>query len=463
MILISGSNDLNQTSKQAFQEIDQAYFVKPYVKYSVRITDPRDIPYHVHKAVKASITGRPGPVYLDLPGDVLTATVESEIQYPLSVSPPLYGPDVNEIESAVKLLSQHKNPLVIVGKGCSYGRAENEVRQFINSTGIPFLPTPMGKGVVQDSHELNISAARSTALKEADLVILLGARLNWILHFGLPPRFNKNVKLIQVDISPEEIGHNIEASSRIVGDMRLCMNELNKRVKGKIDCQEWCGKLNKISKKNKNLNKDLMADPVVPMTYYSSYEVINRFIPKETILVGEGANTMDIGRTVFEHEFPRRKLDAATFGTMGIGLPAVVSARTCNPELWCVAVMGDSAFGFSAMECETLTRYQLGATIFIINNNGIYSGTDELEGDPLTYGVTHLNPDAKYQVIAEAFGGKGFEAKTKSDLEKICTEIFSSVENKNKLFIINVRIQPSSSKKPQENEWLTRKSPPPKL
>ena len=172
---------------------------------------------------------------------------------------------------------------------------------------------------------------------------------------------------------------------------------------------------------------------------------------------------MDIGRTVFEHEFPRRKLDAATFGTMGIGLPAVVSARTCNPELWCVAVMGDSAFGFSAMECETLTRYQLGATIFIINNNGIYSGTDELEGDPLSYGVTHLNPDAKYQVIAEAFGGKGFEAKNKQDLDKICTEIFGSEENKKKLFIINVRIQPSSAKKPQENEWLTRKSPPPKL
>ena len=203
--------------------------------------------------------------------------------------------------------------------------------------------------------------------------------------------------------------------------MKICMNELNKRVKGKIDCQEWFEKLNKISKKNKDLNKQLMADPVVPMTYYSSYEVINRFIPKETILVGEGANTMDIGRTVFEHEFPRRKLDAATFGTMGIGLPAVISARTCNPELWCVAVMGDSAFGFSAMECETLTRYQLGATIFIINNNGIYSGTDALEGDPSTYGVTHLNPDAKYQVIAEAFGGKGFEAKTKQDLEKICT------------------------------------------
>ena len=132
-------------------------------------------------------------------------------------------------------------------------------------------------------------------------MILLGARLNWILHFGLPPRFNKNVKLIQVDICPEEIGHNIEASARIVGDLRLSMNELNKKVQGRISCQEWFDKLTKISKKNKSLNKELMADPVVPMTYYSSYDVINKFLPKDTILVGEGANTMDIGRTVFEH------------------------------------------------------------------------------------------------------------------------------------------------------------------
>jgi 2-hydroxyacyl-CoA lyase 1 len=199
------------------------------------------------------------------------------------------------------------------------------------------------------------------------------------------------------------------------------------------------------------------------MTYYSSYDVINRYIPKDAVLVGEGANTMDIGRTVFEHEEPRRKLDAATFGTMGIGLPAILSARSCHPELWTVAVMGDSAFGFSAMECETLTRYKLGATIFIINNNGIYSGTEELEGDPASYGVTHLNPDAHYEKIADAFGGKGFEAKNKEELDKICKEIFGSADNKNKLFIVNVRIQPSSAKKPQEDAWLTRKDSIPKL
>lgn len=159
----------------------------------------------------------------------------------------------------------------------------------------------MGKGVVPDSHRLNISAARSTALKDADLIILLGARLNWILHFGLPPRFNKDVKLIQLDISPEEISHNIQASARLVGDLQISLRELNKNITKKVDCNEWVNKLLKNSEKNKALNLELMADPVVPMTYYSSYSVIKKYIPADTILVGEGANTMDIGRTVFEH------------------------------------------------------------------------------------------------------------------------------------------------------------------
>jgi 2-hydroxyacyl-CoA lyase 1 len=209
MLLISGSNDLSQTSKQAFQETDQVYLVKPYAKFSARVTDLRDIPYQVQKAVRASITGRPGPVFLDMPGDLLTATVYSPIENPLFVPPSKYAPDPSEIQKALSLLSSFNRPLIIVGKGCAYGHAEREVRELVKITGIPFLPTPMGKGVVADSHPLNISAARSTALKEANLIILLGARLNWILHFGLPPRFSKDVKLIQADICAEEMGHNV--------------------------------------------------------------------------------------------------------------------------------------------------------------------------------------------------------------------------------------------------------------
>lgn len=226
MILISGSNDLNQTSRQAFQEVDQVYFVKPYTKYSVRITNAEDIPYHVEKAVKLSITGRPGPVFLDLPGDVLNQKVEANITFGPLVPPPLYYPDPREITKAVYAIKVSRKPLIIVGKGAAYGRAEEEVTALVNSTGIPFLPTPMGKGVVPDSHELNASSARSTALKESDCIVLIGARLNWILHFGLPPRFRSDVKIVQIDIQPEEHGHNIQSFARLVGDCKSSVSGL---------------------------------------------------------------------------------------------------------------------------------------------------------------------------------------------------------------------------------------------
>ena len=203
--------------------------------------------------------------------------------------------------------------------------------------------------------------------------------------------------------------------------------------------------------KNRNLNKELMATKTVPMTYYNSCGVIKDHMPKNTILIGEGANPMDIGRTIFEHDLPRRKIDAGTFGTMGIGTPALIAAKTTHPDLWAVSVMGDSAFGFSAMECETITRYKLGSTIFIINNNGIYAGVDELGEDPTSIGVTSLNPASKYEKIAKAFGGKGYDVKTVQELKYVCDLIFKDEQNKNKLFIVNVHIQSDSSKKPQEN------------
>jgi 2-hydroxyacyl-CoA lyase 1 len=172
------------------------------------------------------------------------------------------------------------------------------------------------------------------------------------------------------------MGHNVEASARLVGNCTACIQELNKALNGfSFEGSQWIKQLGEKVGKNRDVNERLIKEDTVPMTYYNSCGTIKKYMPKDTILIGEGANTMDIGRTIFTHSEPRRKLDAATFGTMGIGLAAIISAQTSHPELWAVAVMGDSAFGFSAMECETITRYQMGAVIFIINNNGIYSGT----------------------------------------------------------------------------------------
>jgi 2-hydroxyacyl-CoA lyase 1 len=237
MILISGSSDLTQTSRQAFQEVDQVYFVKPYTKYSVRITDAEDIPYHIEKAVRLSMCGRPGPVYLDMPGDVLSQTVNTVVELLPFTQPAISYPDPQEVSKAVYALRTAKKPLIIVGKGAAYGRAEAEVTAFISATGFPFLPTPMGKGVVPDSHELNISPARSMALLESDTILLIGARLNWILHYGLPPRYNKDVRILQIDSYHEEHSNNVRSFARLIGDCKVSISAMLVGMKGFV-CKE---------------------------------------------------------------------------------------------------------------------------------------------------------------------------------------------------------------------------------
>jgi 2-hydroxyacyl-CoA lyase 1 len=379
---------------------------------------------------------------------------------------PKFVPLDEDISKAFQLLKTAKNPLVIIGKGAAYSRAEKEVTEFINRTHLPFLPTPLGKGVVPDSHKLNVSAARSTALGKADLVLLVGARFNWILHFGHAPRFDPNVKVIQIDIEPEEMSHNVSSQVQLVGDCREIFVKLNKR----LDQERWEFPANApwndvLGKKvfaNSDVSNKLMLEKKPQMTYYTSGRIIKAHLPKDCTLIGEGANTMDIGRTIFTHEKPLRRLDAGSFGTMGIGIPFVLAAKAHRPTEWVVAVMGDSAFGFSAMELETLTRYKLGAVIFIINNNGIYSGVDKLEGDPKNYPVTGLNPDIKYELIGSAFCGEGIKVQTEEELEAACKQAFKK-ENINKLIVINVAIEATSEKKPQEHAWLTRDEPKSKL
>lgn len=292
MILISGASDLNQASKQAFQECEQEAVAKPYCKYTARIFDAASIPFIVEKAVRRAVSGRPGPVYLELPGDVLKQMVsEEEIKWcNTAIEVPKFVPLDEDISKALQLLKSAKNPLVIIGKGAAYSRAEKELTDFINKTHLPFLPTPLGKGVVPDSHQYNVSAARSTALGKADLILLVGARLNWILHFGHPPRFDKNVKIIQIDIEPEEMSHNVISQVQLVGDCREIFVKLNKR----LDEQRWefprnapwNDVLEKKVKANSEVSKGLMLEKKAQMTYYTSGRIIKAHLPKDCTLIG---------------------------------------------------------------------------------------------------------------------------------------------------------------------------------
>lgn len=472
VIVIGGSSDRNQETAGAFQEFPQVEACRLYSKFSARPSNLEVIPSVIEKAVRCSMYGRPGACYVDIAGDMVNAKVDRSKVREVSCCPPppLSAADSSAIADALSVLTAAKRPLVIIGKGAAYAQAESGLREFVEMSGLPFLPTPMGKGVLPDDHPNCVAAARSRALLQADVILLIGARLNWILHFGLPPRFDPNVKIIQVDLCAEEMGNNVRPAVALLGDIGAVVAQLVQRLRNDgwkyRSNTEWWGALREKISANAKISKALASQSQLPMNYYTVFHHISQLLPRDCIIVSEGANTMDIGRTMLNNYLPRHRLDAGTFGTMGVGLGFAIAAAALEKSSSgkgqrIVCVEGDSAFGFSGMEVETMCRYNLPVVIIVVNNNGIYSGVDpdtwkEMAkmGDLTSVAppVTLL-PEARYDQVMTAFGGRGFLVRTPEELRSALQLSLSDWE---KPSLLNVLIDPSSDRKQQEFPWLTR-------
>lgn len=472
VIVIGGSSDRSQETAGAFQEFPQVEACRLYSKFSARPSNLEVIPSVIEKAVRCSMYGRPGACYVDIAGDMVNAKVDRSKVREVSCCPPppLSAADSSAIADALSVLTAAKRPLVIIGKGAAYAQAESGLREFVEMSGLPFLPTPMGKGVLPDDHPNCVAAARSRALLQADVILLIGARLNWILHFGLPPRFDPNVKIIQVDLCAEEMGNNVRPAVALLGDIGAVVAQLVQRLRNDgwkyRSNTEWWGALREKISANAKISKALASQSQLPMNYYTVFHHISQLLPRDCIIVSEGANTMDIGRTMLNNYLPRHRLDAGTFGTMGVGLGFAIAAAALEKSSSgkgqrIVCVEGDSAFGFSGMEVETMCRYNLPVVIIVVNNNGIYSGVDpdtwkEMAkmGDLTSVAppVTLL-PEARYDQVMTAFGGRGFLVRTPEELRSALQLSLSDWE---KPSLLNVLIDPSSDRKQQEFPWLTR-------
>lgn len=457
-VMISGSCDQRDFGKGDFQELDQISVVRPFVKFAAKATEISQIPRLVLSVLSRALEGRPGGCYLDLPTDVLHQKISEEDASRILAEAEnprvraVENPVVSslDIEKAVGLLRKAERPLIVFGKGAAYARAENSLKKLIETTGIPFLPTPMGKGLVPDSHELASTAARSLAIGGCDVALVVGARLNWLLHFGEPPKWSNDVKFILVDISKEEIELR-KPYLGLVGDAVTVLDLINREIKDDPFCfgksHPWVEAISQKAKVNVLKMEAQLAKEVVPFNFFTPMRIIRNAILAQgspcPILVSEGANTMDVGRAVLVQNEPRTRLDAGTWGTMGVGLGYCIAAAVASPDRLVVAVEGDSGFGFSAMEVETLVRYQFPVVVIVFNNGGVYGGDrrnpDEITGphkdDPAP---TSFVPQAAYHTLMEAFGGKGYLTENPEELKSALFESFSS----RKPAVINVIIDP---------------------
>jgi oxalyl-CoA decarboxylase len=442
MILISGSSEREIVDLQQgdYEEMDQLAIAKPLAKAAFRVLHAEDIGIGVARAIRAAVSGRPGGVYLDLPAKLFSQTMGAAAGAASLIkvvdAAPRQIPAPEAVERAIKLLQGAKRPLIVLGKGAAYAQADADIRALVERSGIPYLPMSMAKGLLPDTHELSASAARSYVLPEADVVLLVGARLNWLLSHGKGKTWGGKdskawgaQKFIQIDISPTEADSNVRIDAPLVGDIGSCVAALLERIGNNFPKPpaDWLGAV--ADKKSKNIAKmaeTLVKDPK-PMNFHSALAVVRDIVKAnpDAMLVNEGANALDFTRSIVDMYKPRKRLDVGTWGVMGIGMGFAVAAAVESGQP-VIAIEGDSAFGFSGMEVETICRYNLPVCVVVFNNNGVYKGTDKNLGGGADVAPTVFVKDARYEKLMEAFGGVGVYATTPAQLTRGMEEAIRS-------------------------------------
>ncbi|OCB17736.1 oxalyl-CoA decarboxylase [Mycobacterium intracellulare] len=434
MIQISGSSNraLVDLQRGDYQDLDQLNAARPFAKAAFRVNRIEDIGRGVARAIRTAVSGRPGGVYLDIPGDVLGQALEASAAtgtiWRVVDPAPRQLPAPDAVDRALEVLARARRPLIVLGKGAAYAQADNEIRRFVEATGIPFLPMSMAKGLLPDSHPQSAATARSLAISRADAVLLIGARLNWLLGHGESPQWSSDTKFVQVDIAASEFDSNQPIAAPLAGDIGSVMSALCDAVTARPFAAptEWAAELADRKARNDAKMRERLADDPHPMRFYNALGAIRAVLQdnRDVYIVNEGANALDLARNVIDMELPRHRLDTGTWGVMGIGMGYAIAAavETGGPV---VAIEGDSAFGFSGMEIETICRYRLPVTVVILNNGGVYRG-DETAAHPSDPAPTVLNSRARHELIAEAFGGKGYHVTTPDELRAALTEAIGS-------------------------------------
>lgn len=453
MIQISGSSDRDTVDMQqgAYEELDQFAVARPLVKAAYRVNKPEDIPTAVVRAYRAAISGRPGGVYLDMTVASLGGVIDADKANALidAMIPPVdpvaeVAPNADSVKRAADLIAGARKPVFLLGKGAAYAQVDDKIKNLIESTGIPYYPMSMAKGLLPDNHPLSALSARSTIMKEADVVVLVGARLNWLLSRG-HGKWNPDGQFVQLDIDPVEIDCNRHIAAPVVGDLGLSLDALAAALADrKLSADpQWVKEIQAITvAKNASFAKRLEPQ-TVPMTHWSALSAAKKVIEAnhDVILVNEGANTLDDTRDAIDMSLPRHRIDCATWAIMGMGMGSAIGAAVATGKQ-VVAIEGDSAFGFSGMDFSTICRFNLPVTVCIFNNGGIYNGIGvnlSNDGDPAP---TTLDVKARYDKLAEAFGAQNYYVTTPAEFATALTEAIAS----KKPCLIDVQLAADSGK-----------------
>jgi acetolactate synthase-1/2/3 large subunit len=447
IVAIGGSAPMRATTLDSFQEMDQVAMMKPVVKAAYRVDIASRIPEYLSLAFREAMDGKKGPVYLDLPGDILSAKVDEEKLY----WPTNYRVDARPagdpalIKRAIDLLAKAQRPLLVTGSGILWSGATAELRQFVEATGIPFFTTPQGRGVIPEDHPRAFPAARSMAFREADVVLVIGARANSMLSFLRAPRFSPDAKFINVNLDGKEIGHNRGVEVGIIGDAKLVLQQLTAEAAGKINGKQetaWVAQLAAKQRSNEERSAELLHSSKVPIHPLRLCREVREIITRDTILVVDGHEILNFGRQSIPVYEPGTSLNAGPHGCMGIGVPFGIGAKAARPDKPVLVLSGDGAFGWNGMEMDTAIRHKLNIVVVVSNNGGFTSRqTGRMSAGNI--GPANIGRELGYQrydKMVEALGGYGEFVEKPEDIRAAIERAFAS----GKPALVNVCTDPEA-------------------
>ena len=452
MIQISGASDPTMVDMDmgTYEQLDQLNAARPYVKAAFRCSHAKDIPSAVARAYRAAVSGRPGGVYIDMTTPALAEVMDRDeaeklFYTPVDIYTPV-APNNDAVKRAAELLLNAKRPAILLGKGAAYAQVDDNIKQLIETYNIPYLAMSMAKGLMPDNGPLSALSCRSTIMEQADVVMVVGARINWMLQFGRG-KWNPNVKFVQLDVQPTEIDRNVPVAAPVIGDLNLSLEAILGEMKGKKMAADpaWLTSLQAESKEKNAKFETRLTDALKasPMNHWSAIAAIKPVLESnpDVILINEGANTLDDTRDSVDMALPRHRVDCASWSIMGMGMGSTIGAAVATGKS-VVAVEGDSAFGFSGMDFGTICRYQLPCTVVVFNNGGIYNGIGVDPSGKNEPAPTTLDINARYEKIGEAFGAANYYVSTPDQLTAALKESIAS----KKPALINVQLAADSGK-----------------
>jgi thiamine pyrophosphate-dependent acetolactate synthase large subunit-like protein len=404
VLALGGSSELASQGRGAFQEMDQWGMMKPVVRWSARANETWRIPELIENAFRNATATGTGPVYLDLPGDVLYGEVEEEDVRRIEPQVERARPqaDAAEIERALDLLAAAERPVAVSGSGLFWSDATDQYRQWIDRAGIPFFTTPIARGAIPEDHELLFAGVRSKAFREADLILLVGTRMNYVVDYVGPPRFAAAAKLIQIDIDEAEVGRTRHADAALVGDARAVLQQLLSRAEGRLDSDRykpWVDSLRTANEEKADKREESMSTGAVPIHPLRLCKEVRDFMDRDAILSVDGQEILNFGRQAIPTFVPRHRLNSGPLGTMGVGLPFGIGAKAAKPDTQVIVVHGDGSMGLNAMELDTAVRHDLPVLVVVSNNGGWTAATRFKSGRELGY--------TRFDKIGEALGCHG--------------------------------------------------------